>query len=143
TTQVANDRRRDGAADLILEREHVLNFAVVGIRPDVLAGGCIDKLRCDANTIAHSAYAAFDQIARTEFETHLLQVEDAASIPNAGVGRDHGERAPGRETCDQVFGEAIGEKGLRRVGREVVERQYGDRWSASEGGDREPSVRSD
>src|SRR5215467_213184 len=51
TTHVTNDRRRDGAADLILEHEHVLNFAVVGSRPNVLAGGCIDKLHCDANTI--------------------------------------------------------------------------------------------
>src|SRR5262245_44509548 len=80
TTHVASDRCRDRAADLILEREHVLYLAVILLGPDVPAGGRINELRCDANTIAHSAHAALHQIACTELETHLLQVEVTASI---------------------------------------------------------------
>jgi hypothetical protein len=87
TTHVAGDRRCDRAADLILEREHVLYLAIIGLGPDVLTGGRVDELGRDANAIARSAHAALDQIARTELETHLPRCHRFCPATHGGSKR--------------------------------------------------------
>jgi hypothetical protein len=141
TIEVAHEGRRDGGADLVLEGEQVRDLAIIGLGPDVLAGGCVDQLRRDADAIAGAAHAAFHHVTSAELGAHPLQVAVAAAVLEARVARDHREGAPGGEPRDQIFGEAVGEEGLLGVGREVVERQHRDRRPTIEARDGERIAR--
>ena len=53
---------RHRAGNLRLHREDVLQFAVVGFRPDIAAVARFDQRHRDAHPIGRLAHAAFEQI---------------------------------------------------------------------------------
>src|ERR1035441_2082382 len=57
---------RDRLADFVLNSEHVGHVAVEALRPQMSAGGGVDQLRSDAQTIARAAHAAFEHMAHAE-----------------------------------------------------------------------------
>jgi hypothetical protein len=48
----------DLLGDIVLHREHVVEFAVVTLGPQVMSGGGIDQLRGDAHAVAGLTHAA-------------------------------------------------------------------------------------
>ena len=74
------DRGDDSFGDLVLNREHVGEIAVVAFRPDVAAGRDIVELGRDAHAVAALAHAAFDDIADAKFFGDLLHVDGLALV---------------------------------------------------------------
>jgi hypothetical protein len=117
----------DVARDRVLQREDILELAVVAVRPDVRAGRCVEELRVDADALALAAYAAFENIAGVQRLADVANVACLALVLECGIARDHEQAADLGEVGDQVFGHPVGEIGLVRVAAHVVERQHGNR----------------
>ena len=96
----------DERADFVLEREHVGNFAIISLRPYMLAGSRIDELRVYADAISRTANAALDHITCSELAAHALEVDVAPPVLEARVPRDDGKCPPARQARNQVFRES-------------------------------------
>ncbi len=59
---------------LVLQREDVVEVAVVALGPDVVAGIGVDELRRDAHPMAGLAHAALDDVARAQLLANLSNV---------------------------------------------------------------------
>ena len=61
--QLELQRLDDRLGDLVLQREDVVEVAVVALGPDVAAGRAVDELRGDAHAVAGFAHAAFEHVS--------------------------------------------------------------------------------
>ena len=52
--------------DLVLDREDVVELAVVGLRPQVRVGAGLDQLRGDAHRVARLAHRAFQHVRHVQ-----------------------------------------------------------------------------
>ncbi len=120
------DRGDDGLGDLVLDREHVGELAVVALRPDVAAGRHVIELRGDAHAVAAFAHAAFDHVADAELLRDLSDVHRLALVSERRVARDHEEPAQLGERRDDVLADAVGEILLLRLPAHVDERKHGE-----------------
>src|SRR4051812_13949885 len=91
------------------------------------AGFRVDKLGCNAYSIAGFAYATFEQVADTELASNLLHVDSLASVGKARISGDYEEPFDARKAGNNVFDYAICEVFLLRVGAHILEREDGDR----------------
>src|SRR5215472_7017698 len=91
-----------------------------------MAGIGLDELRAHAHPTARFAHATFEDVARPELASDLLDVDGLAFVHKARVARDHGKGAPAAEHRDDVLADAIGEELLLRIAAEIGERQHGD-----------------
>ena len=82
----------DAAGDLVLQREDVLDAAIVAIRPPVITGSAVDQLSGNTQAAARLPHAAFEQIADVQLARHLLQMEGPAFESEHGVPGNDGER---------------------------------------------------
>src|SRR3981189_2041018 len=64
--QVNSQRRYNGPCDLILNLEDVIQLAIVGLRPDVVAVVGANQLRGDAKGAAGFAYTPFEDVRNGE-----------------------------------------------------------------------------
>ena len=71
--RVATIARRD----LVLDREDVLEVAVVALGPEVAVGLGVDQLHRDAHPLADLAHAALDDVLHAELARELLHVDRA------------------------------------------------------------------
>jgi hypothetical protein len=122
--QGAGNRR----GDLRLHREHVLQPALIGLRPELAAVGRIDQRRDDADRVALLAHGALQQ------RRHPQPVADRGRIVllraaelERGIAADHLQVAYLAERGDQLFRQAVGKIVLRRIAALVQQRQDGDR----------------
>ena len=118
-----DDRRRH----LVLDREDVLEVAVVALGPEVAVGLGVDQLHGDADALARLAHAALDDVLHAELARDLLHVDRLALVLERRVARDHEQLAEARQLGDDVLGDAVGEEFLLGIAAHVVERQDGDR----------------
>src|SRR5262249_28935618 len=68
---MGGQNRDDGAGYLVLNRKHVLNLAIVALGPAMSTSQSIDELHRDANTLAHSAHAALQEVAHSNVAARL------------------------------------------------------------------------
>src|SRR5262245_36763846 len=74
------DRGDDGSCYLFLYCKDVLQHAVVALRPDVIAGQCVDELRRHANPVRRPADAALQHIANAEVPADLPDIRRLALV---------------------------------------------------------------
>ena len=117
----------DRGGHLVLDREDVLELAVVALGPDVPVGLGIDQLHRDAHAVARLAHAALDHVLHAELRRHLLDPDRAVLVHEGRVARDHEQVAKARERGDDVLGQAVGEELLLGIAAHVDERQDRDR----------------
>ena len=75
--------------DVVLQGEDVAQAALVAVGPDMSAGPGLDELGGDTHAVSGLAHAALDHIAHAELASHLLDVDGAALVGEAGIARDH------------------------------------------------------
>src|SRR6516225_10377767 len=121
------DRRYHPLGDFVLEYEDVGELAVVALGPNVGSGRGLDQLRGNAQTVAGSTHATFEDIVHAELTADLLYVDRTALVGEAAVARDDKEPPDLRQRGDDVLGHAVREKLLFRVAAHVLERQHRDR----------------
>ena len=61
--------------DVFLNSEDVCEVAVVPLRPQMSAAGCLNKLSCNPNAIACSTNASFQHVANAKLAPDLLDVD--------------------------------------------------------------------
>src|SRR5215831_8920773 len=85
------DRGDNGLCYLLLYCKDVLQHAVVALRPDVIAGQCVDQLAGHTYPIRRLAYAALQHIANAEVPADLPDVGRFAIVGKRRVPGDHEE----------------------------------------------------
>ena len=111
------------ARHLVLDGEHVLDFAVVAFRPQAVAGRSLDQLGGNAHPRAGLADAALEDVAHAQLAAHILDLHRPALVTEGRVSGDDDQFLKARELGDQVLGDPIGEVVLFGVATQVVERQ--------------------
>ena len=124
--QAARQGGDDGAGDLVLHGEDIVELAVVALGPDVHVGRRVDELDGNAQPVARLAHAALDQIARAELLGDLAHVDGLSLVDEGRVARDDEQFAPAAQLCEDVLGEPIGEEFLLGIAAHVGERQDGN-----------------
>jgi hypothetical protein len=71
----AKQGRSDGRGDLVLDREYVLEFAVVTLRPKMRLGFAVDELDGHPYPIRSLAHASLDDVVDAEFAGDLLGLD--------------------------------------------------------------------
>ena len=120
-------RGHDRARDLVLQREHVVELAIVPLRPDVAPVVRRRELRGDAQAVVRLPDCAL------EHDGHAEQGADGANILRlAFEGEDRRTRGDAQafdlgERVDQLVRDAIAQVFVVRIHAGVHERQHGDR----------------
>ena len=121
------------ARDLVLHRENVAELAVVAFGPMVAAAYRVDELRGDAQALALTAHAAFEDVADTKLPANQADVGVLAFVLKGRVARDDEQPANARKSGDQVLGDAVGKVLLVSIVAHVDERQNRDRRTVGQG----------
>ena len=110
--------------DLVLHHEYLARRPVEAHRPDVGAALGIDQLRGHAQLGTVALYAAFEQVAGTEFAPDLARVSGAVAKCERRRARDDVEFGEVRDLVQDGLGDA--ERQHLAVGRaaQVLERQH-------------------
>ncbi len=87
-------------------------------------GAGVDELRGDADLIGDTPEAAFDDILRLELAAQLLHFDGLLLVGEGGVASQHPQVIEMAETSDQFFADAVREKFLALIARQIVERQH-------------------
>src|SRR5262245_4278671 len=98
-----SDRSGDARGDPILQLEDIVEGSLEAFRPKVRAGGRVDQLPGDADTIGGPAHATFKHVADSELPANLLHVDSAALVREARVACDHKQPADARQGRDDFL----------------------------------------
>src|SRR5262249_35677355 len=82
------DRPGNASGYLVLHGKDIGQFAVVAIRPQMMASRCLDELCGDTNAIASAPHAAFEHVAHTELATHFADVHTRALVGERAAARN-------------------------------------------------------
>jgi hypothetical protein len=127
------ERVDDRPCDLVLDGEYILELAIVRFRPEVIAVLDVDQFGGDADAIPDFTHASFQHRRHAELLADLANVYGLALEGKAGAtGRNV---QPGHlcQNVDDLFGHAIAEVLVLRVGAHVGEWQDRDRFRARRG----------
>ncbi len=119
----------DCLRNLVLQREDVVQVAVVAFGPEVVVARRLDQLRRDAHATAGAAHAALEHVVDLQLPRHLRQVDVLALERERSVARDDGERGDLAQVRDDVLADAVAEIFLLQVAAHVGERQHADRYA--------------
>src|SRR5262245_28522160 len=97
------------ARHLVLDREGVVQFAVVPLAPTVGAGQGVDELRRDADAVAAASDATLQYILRVQLPPDLPDIDRLALVLEGRISRDDQEIGKPRQFGDDVFGDAVAE----------------------------------
>ena len=102
-------RLRDVAGDLVLHLEHVLELAVVTLRPHRRAGAGLDQLGGDAQPVAGPPQRAAQHVLGAELLAHLGAGDRLVAVRDDRCPREDAQLAHLRQLRDHVFGHAVAE----------------------------------
>jgi hypothetical protein len=120
---VSRDSRSDLAGDVVLDGEDVIELTVVARRPHVLFRAGVDELGGDANPGARLPHAALQCHASPEGAADLEGCLVAVLVVHRGGAGDDPQIPDVGEPLDQLFGHAVREIAIIRVGTDVGERE--------------------
>src|SRR5215471_2291224 len=120
------DRPDNALSYLVLQIEDVVETAIKSICPKMYATSSLDELPRDAHSVCNPANASFQHIAHPEFSSHLLHVDGAPFVCEAGMAGDHEQRFEPRERRRDLLNHSVGEILLLGIAAHVLERQHRD-----------------
>ena len=112
--------------DLVLDREDVVELAVVGLRPQVRVGAGLDQLRRDPDRVARLAHRAFEHVRHVQRARDLRDSDFLALERERRGARRHLQLRNLRQQVQQFLRDAVGEVLVRLVLAHVDEWQHGD-----------------
>jgi hypothetical protein len=120
---MGSEDRDNRARDLVLDRENVVQLAVVPLSPAVGAGHGIDELRRDPDAVAAPPDAAFQHVTCAQLPADLSEIDRLALVLEGRISPDDQEVGKARQFGCNVLGNAVAEIVLLRVGIEIGERK--------------------
>ena len=120
------DPGRDGARHLALQREHVLQVALVALGPELRLVAGLDQLGGDADPAGVVADAALDDVVHAQVAPDRGDVAARALVPHRRGARDHRQALglQASELGDHLLGQPFAEVLLLGVAAQVLERQH-------------------
>src|SRR3546814_20990965 len=112
-------RSDDVCGHLVLQLENVVDPTFKPFRPEVLAGGGVDKLPRDPHAALGFAQAALEDVAHPQLLPYLLLIDRPSLVGEAGVPRDDEQPSPARQGASDGFHHAVDEN-RKSVGTENV-----------------------
>jgi len=112
----------DRARDVTLDREDVAQLPVVAFRPH-LAFRRIDQPGVDADVVARPEHRPLDDRVHVEVPRDLRKRLLRSLVAHGRGPRDHAERRDLGKARDELVRHPVGEVFLRRILRQVLERQ--------------------
>src|SRR5579872_4118610 len=97
--QLTHDARRY----LVLKLEHILQFAIEPVSPDVSPGCAVDQLARYTHSSSRFAHAAFEHITNAKLSTHLLDVNGLSLVRKTRIASDNEKRLEARQRGDDVL----------------------------------------
>src|SRR5215467_5065077 len=82
------DRGGNAPGDLVLDGKDIGQFAIVAIRPQVMACRGLDQLGGNADAIGGSPHAAFEHVAHAELTPHFAYIHSRTFVSKGGAARD-------------------------------------------------------
>ena len=125
--ETAGQHRNDGLGHFVLDREDVVEVAVVALSPQMVARCSLDELGRDTHPIACLANAALDDIGDAEFLSDFADIDRLPLVGERRVTGDDEQRAEPAQLGDDVLGNAVGEVFLLRITTHVRKWQHRDR----------------
>jgi hypothetical protein len=119
---------RDLPRDLALQRQEILQLAIILASPHVRLVLRLDELGRDSDVVGVPADAPFDDVLHAELAPDLIQRRLAALVTHHGSARDHSQ-VPGIEISDlhdHFFGQSVAEIVLAGIAGEVLKREDGE-----------------
>ncbi len=121
--EVIDDRRRH----LVLDREHILEFAVVAFGPEVTAVSDVDELNANPQRVPGFSDAPLDNSIDAERVPDLPDVGVLPLEEERGCARGNPQLSDSGQRGDELFGDAVAEVLLVPRGTHVGEGEDGDR----------------
>src|SRR5262249_486870 len=90
--------------DLILKREQIARVRVEPLGPEMGVGLRVDQLGIDADLIARTPDAPFENVTHTKLSADLLGVDALVLIGERCVARDHEHACDPRQVGRQILG---------------------------------------
>src|SRR5262245_48653787 len=104
---MGDQNRDDRAGYLVLNREHVLDLAIVALGPAMSTGQGIDELHRDANPVARSANAALQDVAHAKLAADLAYVDCLSLVLQGGIVGDDEELGEPRQLRNDILRNAV------------------------------------
>src|ERR1700722_13136657 len=125
----------DGFGDFGLQREDIVQVAIVALGPEVLVTRTVDQLGGDAYAATRLAHAAFEDEADLEFAREFEDINMLALVHKRAVARNDGQCRNLAQISDDVLGDAVAEVLLLLIATHIGEGQDADRdaWNGGEG----------
>jgi hypothetical protein len=120
------ERVDDRFRNFILQREDVVQVAIVALGPQMAVGRALDQLCRDAHAVARFAHAALENMRDIELAGDLSDIDSLRLERERRVARDDGERGHLAQIGDDVLGDAVAEIFLLRIAAHVDEREDAD-----------------
>jgi hypothetical protein len=111
--------------DLALDRENIINRAIVVLRPDVSASAGVDQLGIQPNSASVPAHASFQNVRDTKGLTDLARVA-RATIWHDTRPANHLEIGDVGQLGQNVVLHAIGKEGVLFLLAQVFKWQHSD-----------------
>src|SRR5262249_55362581 len=83
------DRAGNAPGDLVLDGKDIGQFAVVAIRPQMMASCRLDQLPGDADAIAGPPHAALEHVAHAQLAPNFDDIKGRNFVGERGAARDH------------------------------------------------------
>jgi hypothetical protein len=117
---------REHQGYLVLDRENVVDGAIVPFGPEMRAVRRVDQLRRDPDPGPAPTYAALENITHAKLLRRLADVDRTSFVDEAPIAGDDPKPVELRQSGDDVFNEAIAEILLLGVAAHVLKGQYGN-----------------
>ena len=117
----------DRLGDFTLEDEDVGDLAIVGLRPKMRVSARVDQLGVDAQMLAGTLDAAFEQMRDSELPADFVGVTRAARLVKIRrSAADYFEVSDFRQIRQNLLLDAGREVGVLRLGAKIFEWENGD-----------------
>ena len=107
----------DALHDGVLHGQHIFEFTIVTLGPDVGLIACLDELNSDTYAVRRSSNAALDKVVGLQFLSNILRPQHAPFVLGNRTARDHFESIPIQfsDLSDHLFSQPLAEELLVRV----------------------------
>lgn len=93
--------------DLLVDSEHIREFAIVAVGPDVASVGDVDQLSCDTDSRARLPDAAFENLADIKLTANFADVACLLPELKARGSRHDLKLGVARQDVNQFLREAL------------------------------------
>jgi len=126
-------RRHNPLYNLVLQGKNVREWAIILLRPHLIARRRVDQLHRDPDTLVRFLHAPFQHVPHAHLATDVLHFYCFAFVSEGGVASDDQETRDFGEIASEHFGQTVAEVVLLGIITEIHQRQDYERGFLGQG----------